>query len=65
MRAHPRDRIAWKTPRSAYASLQGVIDAGLHTYFEEYLAETERLLANEHQRGFYKHLKSIGGIGRY
>ncbi|MEP5376703.1 MAG: hypothetical protein ABJQ14_13080 [Hyphomicrobiales bacterium] len=32
--------------------------ARVYTYFEEYLAETERLLANKDQRGFYKHLKS-------
>ena len=34
-----------------------MIDAGLHAYVEEYLAETERLLADNDQRGFYKHLK--------
>jgi len=39
-----------------------VIDAGLHAYFEEYLAETERLLADNDQRGFYKHLKGTVGL---
>ena len=31
--------------------------------FEEYLAETERLLADNDQRGFYKHLKGTVGLG--
>ena len=40
-----------------------MIAAGLHAYFEEYLTETERLLANnDDQRGFYKHLKSAVGL---
>ena len=34
-----------------------MIDAGLHAYVEDYLAETERLLADNDQRGFCKHLK--------
>ena len=33
-----------------------MIAAGLHAYFEAYLAETERLLANNDQMGFYTHL---------
>ena len=44
LRAHPRDRTVWKTLTSACAKLQEAIAAGLHAYFEEYLAETERLL---------------------
>ena len=40
---------------------RAVIDVGLHAYFEEYLAETERLLADNDQRGFYKHLKGTWG----
>ena len=43
--------------------LRAVIDAGLHAYFEEYLAETERLLADNDQRGFHKHLKGTVGLG--
>ena len=43
--------------------LRAVIDAGLHAYFEEYLAETERLLADNDQRDFYKHLKGTVGLG--
>ena len=39
-----------------------MIDEGLHAYFEEYLAETERLLADNDQRGFYKHLKGTVGL---
>ena len=40
-----------------------MIAAGEHAYFEEYLAETVRLLANNDQRGFYiKHLKSTVGL---
>ena len=35
-----------------------MISARLHAYFEAYLAETEQLLANDDQRGFYKHVKS-------
>ena len=52
-----RDKITRKTLRTACANLRGVIDAGLHAYFEEYLAETKRLLADNDQRDFYKHLK--------
>ena len=52
LRAHPRDRTAWKTLRSAGANLRKVMAKGLHAYFEEYLAETERLLANNDQKGF-------------
>ena len=63
MRVYPRDRIAWKTLRTACANLRAVIDAGLHTYFEEYLAETERLLADNDQQGFCKHLKGAVGLG--
>ena len=58
MRAHPRDRIAWKTLRTACANLREVIVSGLHAYFEEYLAETGREPANNDQRGFYRRLKS-------
>ena len=50
MRVNPRDSTAWKTLRTACAHLRAVIDAGLHAYFEEYLAETERLLADNDQR---------------
>ena len=60
---NPRDRTAWKTLRTACANLRAVIDAGLHDYFKEYLAETETLLANNDQRGFYKHLKDTVGLG--
>ena len=64
LRAHPRDRTEWKALRSACANLPEVIAAGVHTYFGDYLAETERLLANNEQRGFYKHLKSTVGLIR-
>ena len=40
-----------------------MIDAGLHAYFEEYLAETDRLLADNDQRSFYQHLKGTVGLG--
>ena len=40
-----------------------MIGAGLHAYFEDYLAEAERLLADNDQRGFYKHLKGTVGFG--
>ena len=63
VRVNPRDRSAWKTLRTACANLRVVIDAGLHAYFEEYLAETKRLLADNDQRGFYKHLKGTVGFG--
>ena len=46
LRVNPRDRTAWKTLRTACANLRAVIDAGLHAYFEEYLAETERPFAD-------------------
>ena len=57
-----RDKTAWKTLRTACANLRGEIDAGLHAYFEEHLAKTERLLADNDQRGFYKHLKGTVGL---
>ena len=62
MPVNPQDRTAGKTLRTACANLRTVIDAGLHAYFEEYLAETERLLADNDQRGFYKHLKGTVGL---
>ena len=40
LRAHPRDRTGSKTLRSACANFLNVIDAGLHAYFEGYLAAT-------------------------
>ena len=40
-----------------------MVDAGLNAYFEEYFVETERLLADNDQRGFYKHLKGTVGLG--
>ena len=39
-----------------------MIAAGVYAYFEEYLAETERLLANNDQQGVYKHQKSTIGL---
>ena len=62
LRAHPRDRTPWKTLRSACANLQKLVASGLHAFFEAYLARTERLLTNNNQRGFYKHLKSAVGL---
>ena len=35
----------------------------MHAYFEEHLAETDRLLADNDRRGFYKHLKGTVGLG--
>ena len=52
----------WKTLKSACANLQKVIGAGLYAYFEAHLAETERRLANNGQRGFYKHLTNTVGL---
>ena len=49
--------------RTSCANLRGVIDAGLHVYIEEYLAETEKLLADNDQWGFYKQLKGAVGLG--
>ena len=49
--------------RTACANLRAVIDAELHAYFEEYLGQTERLLADNDQRGFYKHLHGTVGMG--
>ena len=56
-----KDKTGMKTLRTAYANLRRAIDAALHTFFEKYLAETERLLADNDQRGFYKHLKGTVG----
>ena len=58
-----RDKPAWTTLTTACANLRGVIDAGLHAYFEGYLSETEMLLTDNHQRGFHKHLKGTVGLG--
>ena len=63
MCVNPREKTAWKTLRTACANLRGVIVAGLHTYFEERRAETERLLAANDQPGFYKHVKGTVGSG--
>ena len=52
---NPRDRTAWKTLKT---------DAALHAYFEEYLAETKRQLADNDQQRFYEHLKGTVGLGR-
>lgn len=57
-----KDKAAWKTLRKACANLRRAIDAALHAYLEEYLTETERLLADNDQRGFYKHLKATVGL---
>ena len=56
------ESVAWKTLRTACANLREVIVSGLHAYFEEYLAESERLLAGDDQRGCYEHLKSTTGL---
>ena len=39
-----------------------MIAAGLHAYFEAYIAESERLLAEIDPGGFYKHLKRTLGV---
>ena len=57
-----KDTTAWKTPRTARVNLRRAINAVLHAYFEEYLAETERLLAGNNLRCFYKHLKGTVGL---
>ena len=64
LRSHPRDRIAWKKLRTACANLHQVVAAGVHAYFEEYLAEAEKLLENNDQRGFYKHPEEYCRVGR-
>ena len=61
MRAHPRDRITWKTLKTACANLQAVA-AGIHAYVQEYLVETEQTLANNDQGGLYGYLKSTVGL---
>ena len=63
MLPNPRDKTAWDALRTVCANLRGVVDAGLHAYFQKYLAETDRLLTDNDQRGFYKHLKSTVGLG--
>ena len=57
-----KDKTARKKLRTAYANLRRAIDAAMHAYCEEYLAETIRLLADNDQRGFYKHLKGTVGL---
>ena len=63
MLPNPRDKTAWDALRTVCANLRGVVDAGLHAYFQKYLAETDRLLTDNDQRGFYKHLKGTVGLG--
>ena len=60
---HNRTINAIHPAEDACANLRAVIDAGLHAYFEDFLAETERTLADNDQRGFYKHLKGTVGLG--
>ena len=57
------DKPAWRMLRTACANLRWVIDAGFHAYFDEYLAETDRRLADNDRRGFFKHLKGTVGLG--
>ena len=56
------ETTVWKTLPTACANLRVVIDARVHAYLEEYLADTGRLLADNHQRGFYKHLDGAVGM---
>ena len=53
-----KDKSTW----TSIANLRKVIDAALHAYFREYLTETERFLAENDQRDFYKHLKDTVGL---
>ena len=46
----------------ACANLRGVIDTELHVYFEVYLAERERLLADNGRRDVFKHLMGMVGL---
>ena len=55
-------KTALKMLMTACANLRGVIDAGWHAHVQEYLAEAERLLAENDQRGFYKHVKGTVGL---
>ena len=48
-----KDKTAWRTLKTACVNLRRAIDAALHAYFEEYLAETEKLLADNDQWSFY------------
>lgn len=61
--AHPRDRIAWETLRTACDNLQEVIAVKVHAHFEEYLAESERLIAKNDQRGLYTRLDVCRKVG--
>ena len=63
MRVNSRDRTACKTLRTVCRDLRAVIHAGLHAYFEGYLAEMERLLADNDLRGSKGLLKGTVGLG--
>ena len=52
-----KKKTEWKTLKTVCANHQRAIDAALHAFFEGYLAKMVRLLADNEQRGFYKHLK--------
>ena len=55
-------KSTWKTLGAARTNLRGVNNAGLHAYFEQLFTETERILADNYHRGFYKHLSGTKGL---
>ena len=52
----------WKALTTARASPRRPIGLGLHAYFGEYLAETEKVRAGNDRRGFYHHSCSTVGL---
>ena len=57
--APPRpEKMACNRLRTACATLRKVIRAGVHGYFEEYVAEEEKSLAENDPRGYYEHFKA-------
>lgn len=47
-----KNKTTWKTLETAYVKPRGLVDAELHAYLKEYLAEMERPLAGSNRRGF-------------
>ena len=59
----PSRKNAWKTSRTVCVTPRKMMDAAVHSCFEEHVAETEKLPAENDQRGFCKHLKGTVEIG--
>ena len=62
LRTKPREKMVWKMLKTTCAYLLKVVDARVHRYRTEYVAQTERLLADNDQLGFFKLFKCTAGL---